>query len=150
MMTSMPENHVDLVNGWHCPRCGAVMARGRSPEGGELIQFSLEGQQGRSLMGPKWPGFGTIILLALSAILSVWLVYQYSYDLYFRAYIDSTLGPLYPFVILTMGLGGGAAVGYLLMKKRRTQPLLLKVIHPGSAAKSALNDPSKKTPQDHT
>ncbi len=68
----------------------------------------------------KTPSLGTVGSLVLNVILSAWLVYQYFYDLYFRAYIDSTLGPLYPFVILTMGLGGGSGLGYLLLRRKHS------------------------------
>jgi len=61
----------------------------------------------------------TVASVAVNIILSLWLVNQYSYDQYFRAYVDASLGPVYPFIVLTAGLGGGSSLGYLLLRKRR-------------------------------
>src|SRR5712692_1397709 len=64
-------------------------------------------------------GITTIASFAVNVILSLWLVNQYFYDAYFHAYVDATLGPVYPFIVLTAGLGGGSSLGYLLLKRRR-------------------------------
>jgi hypothetical protein len=56
--------------------------------------------------------------LAVNIILSLWLVNQYFYDQYFHAYVDAALGPVYPFIVLTAGLGGGSSLGYLLLRRR--------------------------------
>src|SRR6267143_1707991 len=63
-------------------------------------------------------GITTIASIAANVILSLWLVNQYYYDAYFHAYVDATLGPVYPFLVLTAGLGGGSSLGYLLLKRR--------------------------------
>jgi hypothetical protein len=63
-------------------------------------------------------GVTTIASLAVNVILSLWLVNQYFYDQYFHAYVDAALGPVYPFIVLTAGLGGGSSLGYLLLKRR--------------------------------
>ena len=63
-------------------------------------------------------GITTISSLAVNVILSLWLVNQYFYDQYFHAYVDAALGPVYPFIVLTAGLGGGSSLGYLLLKRR--------------------------------
>ena len=63
-------------------------------------------------------GLTTIASLAVNVILSLWLVNQYFYDQYFHSYVDATLGPVYPFIVLTAGLGGGSSLGYLLLKRR--------------------------------
>ena len=63
-------------------------------------------------------GITTIASLAVNVILSLWLVNQYFYDQYFHAYVDAALGPVYPFIVLTAGLGGGSSLGYLLLKRR--------------------------------
>src|SRR5215472_12540574 len=60
----------------------------------------------------------TLASVAVNIILSLWLVNQYFYDAYFHAYVDSALGPVYPFIVLTVGLGGGSSLGYLLLKRR--------------------------------
>ncbi len=60
----------------------------------------------------------TIASLAVNVILSLWLVNQYYYDAYFHSYVDASLGPVYPFIVLTAGLGGGSSLGYLLLKRR--------------------------------
>src|SRR5207244_477699 len=64
-------------------------------------------------------GITTIASFAVNVILSLWLVNQYFYDVYFHSYVDATLGPVYPFIVLTAGLGGGSSLGYLLLKRRR-------------------------------
>src|SRR2546425_1473756 len=63
-------------------------------------------------------GLTTIASIAVNVILSLWLVNQYYYDSYFHSYVDVTLGPVYPFIVLTAGLGGGSSLGYLLLKRR--------------------------------
>src|SRR2546427_12776580 len=63
-------------------------------------------------------GITTIASIAVNVILSLWLVNQYYYDAYFHSYVDVTLGPVYPFIVLTAGLGGGSSLGYLLLKRR--------------------------------
>src|SRR6266700_1369335 len=63
-------------------------------------------------------GITTIASLAVNVILSLWLVNQYYYDAYFHSYVDASLGPVYPFIVLTAGLGGGSSLGYLLLKRR--------------------------------
>jgi hypothetical protein len=63
-------------------------------------------------------GITTIASFAVNVILSLWLVNQYYYDAYFHAYVDATLGPVYPFIVLTAGLGGGSSLGYLLLRRR--------------------------------
>ncbi len=64
------------------------------------------------------PGVASIASFALNVFLSLWLVNQYYYDSYFHNYVDVTLGPVYPFVVLTAGLGGGSSLGYLLLRRR--------------------------------
>src|SRR6267143_3170377 len=63
-------------------------------------------------------GLTTIASIAVNVILSLWLVNQYYYDSYFHSYVDVTLGPVYPFIVFTAGLGGGSSLGYLLLKRR--------------------------------
>src|SRR5438445_4785153 len=63
-------------------------------------------------------GITTIASIAVNVILSLWLVNQYYYDSYFHSYVDVTLGPVDPFIVLTAGLGGGSGLGYLLFKRR--------------------------------
>src|SRR2546425_3229832 len=63
-------------------------------------------------------GVTTIVSIAVNVILSLWLVNQYYYDAFFHSYVDVTLGPVYPFIVLTVGLGGGSSLGYLLLKRR--------------------------------
>jgi len=63
-------------------------------------------------------GLTTLISLAVNVILGLWLVNQYFYDTYFRLYVDNSLGPVYPFIVLTAGLGGGSSLGYLLLRRR--------------------------------
>jgi hypothetical protein len=63
-------------------------------------------------------GITTIASIAVNVILTLWLVNQYYYDSYFHSYVDATLGPVYPFIVLTAGLGGGSSLGYLLLRRR--------------------------------
>src|SRR3989442_13385380 len=63
-------------------------------------------------------GITTIASFAVNVILSLWLVNQDYYDAYFHSYVDASLGPVYPFIVLTAGLGGGSSLGDLLLKRR--------------------------------
>src|SRR5690242_13118177 len=63
-------------------------------------------------------GITTIASFAVNIILSLWLVNQYYYDAYFHSYVDASLGPVYPFIVLTAGLGGGSSLGYLILRRR--------------------------------
>lgn len=85
----------------------------------------------------KTPSLGTLGSLALNVILSMWLVYQYYYDIYFRTYVDSSLAPVYPYMILTMGLGGGSGLGYLLLKRRHPEKGQVGQVQTGRSPKPA-------------
>lgn len=63
-------------------------------------------------------GLGTILSIGLNLFLLFWLVSQYQSDLYFQAYVNATVGPLFPFIVLTIGVGGGSGLGYLLLKRK--------------------------------
>ncbi|HEY5620198.1 MAG TPA: hypothetical protein VIK88_00915, partial [Candidatus Bathyarchaeia archaeon] len=65
--------------------------------------------------------FGTLGSLALNVILSLWLINNYFYDEPFRNYVNITFGQIYPFLVLTLGLGGGSGLGYLLLKRRHPE-----------------------------
>ncbi len=104
----------------------------------------------------KTPSVGTLVSLALNVILSLWLVDQYFYDIYFKSYVDSTLGPVYPFIILTMGLGGGSGLGYLLLRRRhpgksqvgrgQIGPFMRHTTFPSTPASLASTSQSKNPP----
>src|SRR5438132_2772017 len=47
-----------------------------------------------------------------------WLVNQYLNDVYFQNYVNTSIGPYSPFIVLTIGLGGGSGFGYVLLKRR--------------------------------
>ncbi len=85
----------------------------------------------------RGPSLGTVGSLILNVILSIWLVYQYFYDVYFRAYINSTIGPVYPFIILTMGLGGGSGLGFLLLRRRHPEKSGTGVLQTGRLTRHA-------------
>jgi hypothetical protein len=61
---------------------------------------------------------GTIISLLVNLFLTFWLVNQYLNDVYFQNYVNASIGPYSPFIVLTIGLGGGSGFGYMLLKRR--------------------------------
>src|SRR2546426_1081170 len=61
---------------------------------------------------------GTTISILVNLFLTFWLVNQYLNDIYFQNYVNSSIGPYSPFIVLTIGLGGGSGFGYVLLKRR--------------------------------
>src|SRR5947209_20036996 len=61
---------------------------------------------------------GTTISFLVNLFLMFWLVNQYLNDVYFQNYVNTSIGPYSPFIVLTIGLGGGSGFGYLLLKRR--------------------------------
>src|SRR6266446_2560811 len=61
---------------------------------------------------------GTTISLLGNLFLTFWLVNQYLNDIYFQNYVNASIGPYSPFIVLTIGLGGGSGFGYILLKRR--------------------------------
>lgn len=66
-------------------------------------------------------GLGTIVSVALNIILSLWLINNYFYDEPFRNYVNITFGQIYPFLIVSIGVGGGSGLGYILLKRRHPE-----------------------------
>jgi hypothetical protein len=63
-------------------------------------------------------GLVTILSILLNLFLTFWLINQYISDVYFQAYVNGTIGQYYPFIILTLGVGGGSGLGYLFLKRK--------------------------------
>ena len=61
---------------------------------------------------------GTTISILVNLFLTFWLVNQYLNDVYFQNYVNASIGPYSPFIVLTIGLGGGSGFGYVLLKRR--------------------------------
>ena len=61
---------------------------------------------------------GTAISLLVNLFLTFWIVNQYLNDIYFQNYVNTSIGPYSPFIVLTIGLGGGSGFGYILLKRR--------------------------------
>src|SRR5229473_8211 len=61
---------------------------------------------------------GTTISLLVNLFLTFWLANQYLNDIYFQNYVNASIGPYSPFIVLTIGLGGGSGFGYILLKRR--------------------------------
>src|SRR2546426_433706 len=61
---------------------------------------------------------GTTISFLVNLFLTFWLVNQYLNDVYFQNYVNTSIGPYSPFIVLTIGLGGGSGFGYVLLKRR--------------------------------
>src|SRR6266480_2536151 len=55
---------------------------------------------------------GTTISFLVNLFLTFWLVNQY------LNYVNTSIGPYSPFIVLTIGLGGGSGFGYVLLKRR--------------------------------
>src|SRR5258708_2277746 len=71
---------------------------------------------------------GTIISLLVNLFLTFWLVNQYLNDVYFQSYVNASIGPYSPFIVLTIGLGGGSGFGYMLLKRRHGDQGLIEKI----------------------
>src|SRR5713101_289382 len=54
----------------------------------------------------------------LNFLLALWLINNYFYDQPFRNYVDLTLGQIGPYLILTIGVGGGSSLGYVFLKRK--------------------------------
>ncbi|HYY90399.1 MAG TPA: hypothetical protein VE955_00255 [Candidatus Dormibacteraeota bacterium] len=63
-------------------------------------------------------GLFTIISVLINLFLTFWLINQYMSDVYFQVYVNGTIGQYYPFIVLTLGIGGGSGVGYLFLKRK--------------------------------
>src|SRR6266851_2259505 len=61
---------------------------------------------------------GTTISLLVNLFLTFWLANQYLNDVFFQNYVNASIGPYSPFIVLTVGLGGGSGFGYILLKRR--------------------------------
>src|SRR5438046_10766326 len=71
---------------------------------------------------------GTTISFLVNLFLTFWLVNQYLNDIYFQNYVNSSIGPYSPFIVLTIGLGGGSGFGYVLLKRRHgDQGMVVKI-----------------------
>jgi len=60
----------------------------------------------------------TIISIVINLFLTFWLVNQYMSDVYFQGYVNGAIGQYYPFIVLTLGVGGGSGLGYLFLKRK--------------------------------
>src|SRR5437879_2997614 len=54
----------------------------------------------------------------LNFLLALWLINNYFYDQPFKNYVDLTLGQIGPYLILTLGVGGGSSLGYIFLKRK--------------------------------
>ncbi len=59
-----------------------------------------------------------LVSVALNIALSAWLVNNYFHDEYFRSWVDFAIGQYYPYIVISIGLGGGSGLGYLLLRRR--------------------------------
>ncbi len=59
-----------------------------------------------------------LVSIALNIALTAWLVNNYFYDANFRGWVDFAIGRYYPYIVLSIGLGGGSGLGYLLLRRR--------------------------------
>src|SRR5438093_4126042 len=72
------------------------------------------GKDGGRLSTKSLPLIGS---LALNFLLALWLMNNYFYDQPFRNYVDLTLGQIGLYLILTLGIGGGSSLGYVVLKR---------------------------------
>ena len=73
-------------------------------------------------------GLVTIISIVLNLFLTFWLINQYMSDAYFQTYVNATIGQYYPFIVLTLGVGGGSGLGYLFLKRKHGEGGLISKI----------------------
>jgi hypothetical protein len=100
---------------------------------------------------PKF-GLVTIVSVVLNLFLSFWLINQYLSDIYFQTYVNATIGQYYPFIVLTLGIGGGSGLGYLFLKRKHGDTSLVAKIQksksfkpPGPFASAPTTSPVKQT-----
>jgi hypothetical protein len=79
---------------------------------------------------------GTTISLLVNLFLTFWLVNQYLNDVFFQNYVNASIGPYSPFIVLTVGLGGGSGFGYVLLKRRHGDQGLIGKIQKSKSFKS--------------
>ncbi len=82
-------------------------------------------------------GLITIISVVLNLFLSFWLINQYMSDVYFQAYVNGTIGQYYPFIVLTLGVGGGSGLGYLFLKRKHGDTSLVSKIQKSKSFKTS-------------
>jgi hypothetical protein len=97
-------------------------------------------------------GLVTIISIVINLFLTFWLVNQYMSDVYFQSYVNGTIGQYYPFIVLTVGVGGGSGLGYLFLKRKHADTGLVSKIQksksfkpPGPLASTPSTATSKQT-----
>ncbi len=78
---------------------------------------------------------GTTISFLVNLFLTFWLVNQYLNDIYFQNYVNASIGPYSPFIVLTIGLGGGSGFGYVLLKRRHSDQGLVGKIQKSKSFK---------------
>jgi hypothetical protein len=79
--------------------------------------------------------FVTIISIVLNLFLTFWLINQYMSDVYFQNYVNSAIGQYYPFIVLTLGVGGGSGLGYLFLKRKHGEGGLIGKIQKSKSFK---------------
>jgi len=80
-------------------------------------------------------GLITIISIVINLFLTFWLINQYLSDVYFQSYVNGTIGQYYPFIVLTLGIGGGSGVGYLFLKRKHGDTGLISKIQKSKSFK---------------
>src|SRR5205809_4029338 len=80
-------------------------------------------------------GLVTILSIVLNLFLTFWLINQYMSDIYFQNYVNSTIGQYYPFIVLTIGVGGGSGLGYLFLKRKHGEGGLIGKIQKSKSFK---------------
>ncbi len=80
-------------------------------------------------------GLVTILSIVLNLFLTFWLINQYMSDIYFQNYVNSTIGQYYPFIVLTLGVGGGSGLGYLFLKRKHGEGGLIGKIQKSKSFK---------------
>ena len=90
-------------------------------------------------------GLVTIISIVLNLFLTFWLINQYMSDTYFQSYVNATIGQYYPFIVLTLGVGGGSGLGYLFLKRKHGEGGLISKIQKSKSFKPSGPLPSSPT-----
>ena len=80
-------------------------------------------------------GILTSISILLNLFLTFWLINQYLSDIYFQQYVNQTVGQYYAFIVLTIGVGGGSALGYLFLRRKDSNQSLVSKIQKSKSFK---------------
>ncbi len=83
----------------------------------------------------KRPGPAVAVSILINFLLAGWLVNNYLHDPYFASYVNLAIAPIIPYLVLTIGIGCGSSLGYLLLRKKHSGASLSERLQKNRPAK---------------